>query len=216
MGKLLCPSMMCADFGNLHREIELLEEAGADIFHIDLMDGRFVPNYGMGLQDIEYICKKADIPCDLHMMSENPGEYVEKFASMGIKIIYIHPETDRHAPRTLQKIRDFSVSPGIAVNPGTAYTVIEPLLSLVDYVLVMTVNPGFAGQKYLPFVDKKIERLLSVKEQYGFKIFIDGACGNDVIKRLYDKGVDGFILGTSALFGKEKSYSEIMLKLRAL
>ncbi len=216
MGKLLCPSMMCADFGNLYREIELLEEAGADIFHIDLMDGQFVPNYGMGLQDIEYICKNAKIPCDLHMMSENPGVYVEKFASLGIRIIYIHPETDRHAPRTLQKIRDLGVSSGIAVNPGTAYATIDPLFSLVDYILVMTVNPGFAGQNYLSFVDEKIERLLAVKKQYGFKVMIDGACGNDVIKRLSDKGADGFILGTSALFGKESSYAEIMPRLRAL
>jgi len=207
---------MCADFGNLFREIQLLEEAGADIFHIDLMDGRFVPNYGMGLQDMEYICGHAKIPCDLHMMCENPGNYIEKFASLGIQIIYIHPETDMHSPRTLQKIRESGANPGIAINPGTAYPVIEPLLSLVDYVLVMTVNPGFAGQKYLPFVDEKIERLLSVKKRYGFKIMIDGACGEDVIKRLSEKGAEGFILGTSALFGKESSYTEIMLKLRAL
>lgn len=217
MEKLLCPSMMCADFGNLAQEIHDLEAAGADSFHLDLMDGAFVPNYGMGLQDIQYIASHANVPCDVHMMSVNPGEYVEMFAKMGCGTIYIHPETDPHAPRTLQKILDSGARAGIAVNPGTSYFAIEPLLTMAQDVLVMTVNPGFAGQKYLPFVDEKIDALLENREKYGgYRIFIDGACSPEVIAQLSAKGVEGFVLGTSALFGKGRPYSEIMPELRTL
>lgn len=211
-----CPSMMCADFGNLSKDIRELEYAGADIFHLDLMDGAFVPNYGMGLQDIQYIASQASIPCDIHMMSKNPGEYVEKFAKMGCSIIYIHPETDPNAARTLQKIIDSGAKAGIAINPGTSIYAIEPLLSIVKYVLVMTVNPGFAGQKYLSFVDEKVDRLLEHQKHYRYHIMIDGACSPEVISRLSAKGVEGFILGTSALFDQGRSFGEIMPELRAL
>jgi ribulose-phosphate 3-epimerase len=208
--------MMCADFGNLRGEVEALERAGADIFHMDLMDGQFVPNYGMGLGDIEYICRHATIPCDVHMMSLEPGDYVEKLASLGVSIIYVPPEADRNIARTLQKIIDSGAHAGIAINPGTAAVTVEPLLNLVDYVCVMTVNPGFAGQKYIGFVDEKIDELLALKDKYNYKVMIDGACSAEVIERLGAKGVEGFILGTSALFGKGRAYSEIMPLLRAL
>ena len=114
MEKLLCPSMMCANYRNLEKEVNDLIEAGVDIFHIDIMDGQFVPNFGMGLQDVEYICKASTIPVDAHLMIENPGNYVEKFAKLGIDIIYIHPESDVHPTRTLQSIIDLGVKPGIA------------------------------------------------------------------------------------------------------
>lgn len=217
MKKILSPSMMCADFGNLGKEIRDLEAAGADSFHLDLMDGAFVPNYGMGLQDIEYIVHHAAIPCDIHMMSVNPGEYVEMFAKMGCKTIYIHPETDPHATRTLQKILDSGARAGIAVNPGTSFYAVTSLLPLAQDVLVMTVNPGFAGQQYLPFVDEKIQAFLDHRQEYGgYRIFIDGACSPQVIARLSAQGVDGFILGTSALFGKGRPYGEILGELRKL
>ena len=167
MEKLLCPSMMCANYRNLEKEVNDLIEAGVDIFHIDIMDGQFVPNFGMGLQDVEYICKASTIPVDAHLMIENPGNYVEKFAKLGIDIIYIHPESDVHPTRTLQSIIDLGVKPGIAINPGTAVETIKPLLPFVDYVMVMSVNPGFSGQKYISSVDEKIAQLVELKEKYG-------------------------------------------------
>lgn len=191
-------------------------QVGADILHLDLMDGQFVPNFGMGLQDIEYLCRHSGIPCDVHMMCMTPGEYVERLVALGAQILYIHPEADRHAARTLQKIADAGARPGIAIDPGTAVETIEPLLNLADYVLVMTVNPGFAGQQYIGFVEDKIDRLVTLKAKYGFRIMIDGAGSPQVIARLSKKGVEGYILGTSALFGKGRPYREILRELRGL
>ncbi len=214
--KLLCPSMMCANFGNLENEIRELEDAGIDIFHIDIMDGQFVPNFGMGLQDTEYIRKHTNVPVDVHIMIENPGDYTDMFADLGIDIIYIHPEADLHPARTLQKIRDRGVKAGLAFNPGTAVETIVPLLSLVDYVMVMCVNPGFAGQKYLDFVDEKIEKLFELQSKFNYEIMVDGACSPERISTLSKKGVKGFVLGTSALFGKDRSYKELIQELHAI
>lgn len=208
--------MMCADYGNLREEIRKLEEAGIDIFHLDVMDGKFVQNFGMGLQDIEYIASVASKPVDVHLMIDHPGEYVEKFISMGISIVYIHPEADAQPARTLQKIVDAGGKAGIAINPGTAAETVVPLLNLADYVLAMTVNPGFSGQKYLPFVDEKIGDLLSLKKKYSYRLLVDGACTPQKIAELSRRGVDGFVLGTSALFKKEKPYRQIISSLRAL
>lgn len=214
MKKLICPSMMCANFDCLKAEVETLDQAGTDIFHIDIMDGSFVPNFGMGIQDVACIRRLTKKPVDAHLMIDNPGNYVELFAELGADIIYIHPEADVHPARTLDKIRAAGKKAGIAINPGTSVETIRELLPLTDYLMVMTVNPGFAGQKYLAFVNKKIETLAGLKEEFGFNLMVDGAISPQKIEMLSAMGVDGFVLGTSALFGKDESYEVIIPRLK--
>ncbi len=214
MKRILCPSMMCADYGNLAQEIKDLDQAGVDVFHCDIMDGNFVPNITMGLMDIKTIRKYTDKLIDVHLMIENPAEKVDWFIDAGADIVYIHPESERYVVKTLAHIKERNVCAGIAVNPDTSIASISEILNLCDYVMVMTVNPGFAGQKFIDFTEKKILDLVKLKEQYGFKLMIDGSCSPEVVKRLSDEGADGFILGTSALFGKEKSYKELIQELR--
>ncbi|EOI06947.1 ribulose-phosphate 3-epimerase [Enterococcus moraviensis ATCC BAA-383] len=214
MTKLLCPSMMCADFSNLKEDTQKLDQAGIDIFHMDFMDGRFVPNFGMGLQDFELVRSVTEKPLDVHLMIEEPSKYVEKFADLGADIIYIHPEADQQVTRTLDTIHQKGKKAGIAINPGTSVEMIQELLPLVDYVMVMTVNPGFAGQKYLAYTDPKIEKLVALSKTYEYKVMVDGAISPEKVEQLSKKGVTGFILGTSALFGKTESYEEILMQLR--
>lgn len=213
---LLCPSMMCADYGRLKEEVKELDQAGVDIFHCDVMDGTFVPNMTMGIMDIQTIRKYTDKIIDCHLMIENPSNKVDWFMDAGADLIYIHPESERYVVKTLAHIKENGKLAGIAVNPDTSIESIEEMLNLCDYVMVMTVNPGFAGQKFIDFTKNKIDKLVKLKQKYGFKIIIDGACSPQVIKELSDRGCDGFVLGTSALFGKNKSYTELVKELRAL
>lgn len=209
----LCPSMMCADFDRLGDEVDELAAAGADIFHLDVMDGHLVPNYSLGLGDVEAICRRSTVPCDVHLMSTNASEVVGLFAKAGASIIYIHPEPELTLSSTLQQIERLGVHPGIVVDPGVGFSTVEPVLPIVDHVLIMTVNPGFAGQRYLDYVTPKVSQFVEAKERYGYQVLIDGACSSEVIRNAADMGVDGAILGTSALFGKDESYATILSRL---
>lgn len=208
--------MMCADFANLKAEVQALDAAGVDMFHMDIMDGQFVPNFGMGLQDYELIRKETNLPLDVHLMIMNPENYVEKFVKLGADIIYFHPEADLQPARTADEIRKQGAKVGIALNPGTSVESVKELLRLADYVLVMTVNPGFAGQKYLSYVDYKIQELVKLKElsEYNFKITVDGAISPEKIINLQKIGVEVFVLGTSALFGKDEDYRILVRRYR--
>ena len=212
----LCASMMCASYGNLEKEVRDLEEGGIDSFHIDIMDGRYVPNFAMSLNDLSYIASATKKPLDVHLMIEHPHNSVNLFCNKLRKgdTVYIHPEAEYHPSTTLQKIIDAGMVPGIAINPGTSVETVMEMLTIVDKVLLMTVNPGNAGQMFLPYVDHKIEKLLALKDELGFKVYWDGACGMDKIEKYAPKGIDGFVLGTTVLFGKNRSYGEILQDIR--
>jgi ribulose-phosphate 3-epimerase len=214
----LTASMMCADFGNLEREVRLLEQAGIDSFHIDIMDGRYVPNFAMSLNDMRYIRSATDKPLDVHLMIEHPSTHISLFLDSLKKgdTVYIHPEAEYHPSTTLSKIIDAGLVPGIAINPGTSIETVMEMLRIVDKVLVMSVNPGNAGQMYLPYVGQKVEHLIRLKEEMGFQLYWDGACSADKILRYAPMGVDGFVLGTTLLFGKKRSYDELIKKIREL
>lgn len=214
MSLTLCPSMMCARYGNLEKEVELLEQAGADILHIDIMDGRLVPNFGMGLQDMKFICQKSKIRTEAHLMIKHPYRYVKLFYDCGVDIIYIHPESEYHPITTLQRIEELGIEAGLVISPGTSVGSIVDLLNVAKRVIVMGVNPGDAGRMYLPYVESKIDELLALQERFEFSIGMDGACNKDRITRLYQKGVDNFVLGTAALFYDDMAYGQKIRELR--
>lgn len=214
----LTASMMCANYGNLEREVRELEEAGIDSFHIDIMDGRYVPNYAMSLNDMRYIAGATKKPLDVHLMIEHPNTHIDIFLKNLRKgdTVYIHPEAEYHPSTTLQRIIDAGMIPGIAINPGTSVETVMEMLRIVKRVLVMSVNPGNAGQMYLPYVGNKIKRLLELREEMDFELFWDGACGADKILKWAPRGIDGFVLGTTLLFGKGRAYGDIIKDIREL
>lgn len=214
----LMASMMCADYGSLREEVRNLEEGGIDSFHIDIMDGRYVPNFAMSLNDMAYIASVAEKPLDVHLMIEHPNNNIEIFLRWLRRgdTVYIHPEAEYHPSTTLQKIIDADMIPGIAINPGTSIENVYEMLRIVKKVLVMSVNPGNAGQMYLPYVGEKIVRLLRIKDEMDFKAYWDGACSADKIRRFAPMGMEGFVLGTTMLFGKGRPYGEVIQEIRSI
>ena len=216
MGFELMASMMCANYRNLEKEVRDLDEGGIDSFHIDIMDGRYVPNYAMSLNDLSCIRQLTKKPLDVHLMVEHPNNTIDIFIRNLNKgdTIYIHPEAEYHPSTTLQKVIDAELIPGIAINPGTSVETIYEMLRIVKKVLVMSVYPGNAGQMYRPYVGEKYKKLLSMKEDMDFEVYWDGACTLDRIQKYAPMGVKGFVLGTSLLFGKGRAYGDVLSEIR--
>jgi ribulose-phosphate 3-epimerase len=212
--KKILPSILSADFANLERDIKELESIGVDMFHIDVMDGNFVPNISFGFPIIESIRPKTDKIFDCHLMIANPENYVEQFCKVGCDMVSFHIEATNHADRVIQVIKNNGKKAGIVLNPQTSIESIKYLLPKLDYVLIMTVNPGFGGQKFIPEMLEKIEELAKLREEknYNFLIEVDGGINIETSKSCRDKGADLLVCG-SFLFGasdKEKTLGELL------
>ncbi len=201
---------MCLEPDNLRQSVAELEAAGANRLHLDVMDGQYVSNFAMGLGDVRSVCRNTRLETELHLMILEPSRYIGLFADAGADIIYFHPDADRHPTMVIQQIVEAGRKPGIVLNPGTSIESVRELLLIAPRVLVMGVNPGHAGQIYLSYVDQKIKRLLQLKADLGLEIVIDGACSLERMQRWSADGVDGFVLGTAALFGLGRPYKEII------
>jgi ribulose-phosphate 3-epimerase len=213
MGKI-APSILSADFTKLGEEIKAVEKAGADYIHIDVMDGHFVPNITVGPMIVKATNKATDLPLDVHLMIENPERYIDDFFKAGSDLITVHAETVTHLHRLLGVIRDAGLKAGAALNPATPLSSIEHVLNNLDMVVLMTVNPGFGGQSFIPEVLPKIKELKKIIAQKGMEIDIevDGGINVENIAQVAQAGANVFVAG-NAIFGS-RDYAETIALMR--
>ena len=195
----IAPSILAANFAKLGEEIQEVEKAGADLIHVDVMDGHFVPNITFGPLVMDAIRPLTNLPLDVHLMIENPDQYIEAFAKAGADIITVHQEAAVHLHRTLHLIKDHGVKAGVVINPGTPVSAIQEVLPYCDMVLVMTVNPGFGGQKFIYEAIPKIQQLDDLRREHGYtyEIEIDGGVNVETAKLCTDAGADVLVAGSA-------------------
>ncbi len=212
--KKIAPSILSADFSRLGEEVRAVEKAGADLIHVDVMDGHFVPNITIGPLVVTGLKKLTSLPLDTHLMIEEPERYIEVFAQAGSTWITVHAEACPDLSRMIKRIRKLNVKPGVVLNPSTPLKPLFPILDQVDLVLLMSVNPGFGGQSFIPSTLKKIERLRKIVDQnrYPLEIEVDGGIKLENIGEVSEAGGDIFVLGTGIF--KTKDYQETIRKLR--
>ncbi len=198
MSQLIAPSMLSADFANLQTDIEMVNQSEADWFHLDIMDGIFVPNISFGIPVIKAIKKHAKKPLDTHLMIENPDRYLELFKEAGADILTVHMEASKHLHRTIQKIHCLGIQAGVSLNPHTPVNTLEDIITDLDVVLIMSVNPGFGGQKFIPQAYNKVRQLKQLIKDTGSeaKIEIDGGVSTENAKELTEAGVDVLVAGS--------------------
>ena len=215
---IISPSILSADLLNLQRDITEVEQGGADWHHVDVMDGHFVPNLSFGLPLISALKRQTSLPLDVHLMISNPEQMVPEYIKAGADLITFHVETAVHAHRLLQSIKEKCIKAGLAINPGTPLHSLEPLLSDVDMIRVMSVNPGFGGQKFIPQTCERVSTLACrLKELGRFEdviIQVDGGINTETIKKVYDSGARAFVAG-SHIYGA-KNRSQVIQKLKEL
>jgi ribulose-phosphate 3-epimerase len=198
----IAPSILSADFARLGQEIEAVERGGASLLHVDVMDGRFVPNITIGLPVVKAISRATRLPIDAHLMIVEPGRYAEQFVRAGAKMVSIHIEADPHLQRTITAIKGAGAQAGVAINPATALSALDEALNFADYILVMSVNPGFGGQEFIPTSLDKVRRLRRTISERGLKtrIEIDGGIDRNNIDDVAAAGAEIIVSGT-AVFG---------------
>jgi ribulose-phosphate 3-epimerase len=200
----VAPSILSADFARLGSQVEEVLAAGARVIHVDVMDGHFVPNITVGLPVVRSLARATRLPLDTHLMISEPGRYAEQFAEAGARMVSIHIEVDPHIHRTLASIRKRGAKAGVVINPATSLSALDEVLNFVDYVLVMSVNPGFGGQEFIPTSVEKVRRLSrTIRERnLDVRIEVDGGIGPDNIARVAAAGAEIFVAGT-AVFGHD-------------
>jgi len=211
----IAPSILSADFSNLGEEIKDVENGGADYIHVDVMDGHFVPNITIGPLIVEAIKPITTLPLDVHLMIENPDDYISAFAKSGASIITVHQEACVHLHRTIQLIKSTGVKAGVVINPATPVEMIKEILPEVDMVLIMSVNPGFGGQSFIHHTVQKIKQVAKWRQQLNlsFEIEVDGGVNTDTAKLCTDVGADVLVAG-SAVFNqdnRERAIKDIIL-----
>lgn len=215
---IICASIMCADQMNLKKELEALEEADVKLLHCDVMDGIFVKNLAMGPELLKSISENTTIPLDIHLATETPDKYIDMMSYIKPKYISFHVESSTDVKADIQKLRDYDIGPVLAISPQTSVDKIEEYIDLVEGILVMTVNPGFAGQKFNLSVLDKLDKLTDILKDYDNPPFIevDGNINKDTIKLMNGKKVDIYVVGTSALFNDKPptSYKDKIKELK--
>ncbi|MDM8517523.1 ribulose-phosphate 3-epimerase [Desulfobacterales bacterium HSG16] len=213
---IIAPSILSADFSRLKDEIQAVEKAGAQWIHIDVMDGHFVPNITMGPIVVEAVRKCTSLPLDVHLMIENPDRYIGDFAKAGADYISVHAEACTHLHRTVGLIKEHNVKPGVALNPATALCSIDWVLDELDFVLIMSVNPGFGGQSFIENSLEKIEAFRDIvdEEDYDILIQIDGGVNENTVESIVEAGADVLVAG-SAIFNTD-DYAEAIRKITGI
>lgn len=214
MSILLAPSMLSADFGNLDRDVELVNSGAADLFHLDIMDGVFVPNISYGFPVVKAIAKKAAKPLDAHLMIVEPDRYISNFKEAGVEWLSVHYEACTHLHRTIQAIKGTGMKAGVALNPHTSVTLLEDILQDADYILIMSVNPGFGGQSFIEHSIDKISRLKDMILRRGANclIEVDGGVTTENARKLEAAGADILVAGSAVFGARDKSLAMQLIK----